>query len=547
VRVDDAAIARGALVIGAITVASRVVGLVRTLVFSQVIGATCLGSAYLTAYQVPSLIAELALGGALTSALVPVLARPAALAHVDPAERARVSEISSAVLTWAILILLPVAVAIALAAWPIASLLTPANPQAHCQRGDVLRITASMIEVFSPQVLLYGVAVVFIGLLQSYRRFAGPTAAPIMASLILIASYLAFWGMAHQAPLANTPGAAGLLLSAGTTLSVVALVLVMAVPATRLRLKLRPRLRLPSGVTRRVGGLVAAGMAEFAAADLSAVVVVALANGRGTTGALVLFNYAFLVFNAMYAILAISIVTSAFPALSAADGEEFDRTCAGSTRAVLLMSCLGSAMMAAIALPVARVLARQPDQVPALVAGFLLFAPGLVGAGLTANLARAMLAISRFTLAALALAGSGLVAIVADLVLTGFAPAHLVVAALALGGALGQTVVAVPVVFAIRRLRGRAALRGAWRAGVAGLAAGAAGGAAGVAASAVVDAQGKLLAAGSAAAAACLAASVFLAVAYLLDKPDSSLLMARMRGIRSGQSVPGSRCRFSRW
>ena len=88
-----------------------------------------------------------------------------------------------------------------------------------------------------------------------------------------------------------------------------------------------------------------------------------------------MFNYASQVFNSVSAVLALSIVISAFPVLSARDGPVFDRTCAGSTRAVLLMSWLGTAVIAAIAVPAAHVLARQPDQVPELVAAFALFAP----------------------------------------------------------------------------------------------------------------------------------------------------------------------------
>jgi hypothetical protein len=65
-----------------------------------------------------------------------------------------------------------------------------------------------------------------------------------------------------------------------------------------------------------------------------------IANGRGSTGAIVLFNYASQVFNSVAAVLAMSVMVSAFPVLSALDGSEFDRTCAGSTRAVL--RCRGS-------------------------------------------------------------------------------------------------------------------------------------------------------------------------------------------------------------
>ena len=509
--------------------ASRIIGLIRVLVFSQAIGATCLGSAYLTAFQVPSLVAELALGGALTSAMIPVLARSAARAHLDPAEKARVGQICSAVLTWSVLILGPVTIAIAVLAGPIASLLTPANPHSHCPRGDVVRVTADMIEVFAPQVLLYGVAVVFIGLLQAYRRFVGPATAPMAASFVLIASYLTFAGINQRAPVARTPAPAELALSAGTTLSVVALLLVMAIPTWRLRLTFRPKLGLPREVARQVSGLVTVGVVEFVVADLSALVVVALANGRGETGALVLFNYAFLVFNAIFAVLGISIVTSAFPALSSRDGEEFDRTCAKSTRAVLLMSGLGAGIMVAIAVPVAHVLARQPDQVPELVGGFVLFAPGVVGASVIANLSRAMLALRRYTMAGLALSGSGVVTITANVILATLAPAHLVVAALALGSSIGQSVVAVPVVLITRRIRGRAALQGVGQAGLAGLVAGAAGAVAGAGVSLAIGAEGKLMAVVSAAAASCFAIVVFAGVGYALDKPDAVAVVSRVR------------------
>ncbi len=65
-------IARGAVVVAGLTVLSRILGLVRTLVFSQTVGASCLGTAYVTANQVPDLLYQLILGGALTSAMVPV-------------------------------------------------------------------------------------------------------------------------------------------------------------------------------------------------------------------------------------------------------------------------------------------------------------------------------------------------------------------------------------------------------------------------------------------------------------------------------------------
>jgi len=97
------------------------------------------------------------------------------------------------------------------------------------------------------------------------------------------------------------------------------------------------------------------------------------------------------------------------------------------------------------------------------------------------NLSRAMFAIGRLKIAAAGVAGSWLLVIVASVVLAELMPAHLVVAALALGNTIGQTAVAIPMVIATRRIRGPAAVQGIGHATVSGLAAGAAGVAIGVA------------------------------------------------------------------
>ncbi len=195
-----AGIARGAAIIAGLTVLSRLLGLVRTLVFSQTVGAGRLGAVYVTANQVPNLLYELVLGGALTSAMVPVLARSAERAASDPAEKARVGDITSALLTWTVIILVPLVVVIAAAAGPIASLLTPANADAHCARADVVAATGTMLVVFAPQALLYGLSVVLYGLLQSYRRFAAPSVGPGISSLVLMACYLAFVPLSKGRP-----------------------------------------------------------------------------------------------------------------------------------------------------------------------------------------------------------------------------------------------------------------------------------------------------------------------------------------------------------
>jgi putative peptidoglycan lipid II flippase len=525
-------IARGVAVVAGFTILSRILGLVRTLVFSQTVGATCLGTAYVTANQVPNLLYELILGGALSSAMVPVLARSAERAHHDPEAKDRLGVITSALLTWSVIVIVPLVVVIVAVAGPIASLLNPSNPNAHCVRPDMITVTGEMLQVFAPQALFYGLSVVLYGLLQSYRRFVAPSIGPGISSLVLIASYLAFVPLNKGRSLAHLPLAAELVLSVGTTLGIATLVVVAIPPTWRLHLRFRPALRFPPGVARRAGGLALVGVIELIAIDVANVVAIALANGHGKTGALVLFNYGSQVFNSIAAILALSIVVSAFPVLSAREGPDFDRTSAGSTRAVLLMSWLGTAVIAAIAIPAAHVLAKQPDQVSQLIEAFFLFAPGIAGMAVIANMTRVMFVIGRLRVAAAALAGSWAVAIVADVVLVELVPARLVVGALALGTTLGQTVVAFPLVIVTRRIAGRAAVQGAGHALLSGLAACAAGTAVGVAISVAVPLHHKLEAFALAVPAAGCAIVAFGVVAYFLDDGDVKAVLRWVRRVR---------------
>ena len=533
-------IARGAAIVASLTIMSRIMGLVRTLVFSQSIGAGCLGTAYTTANQVPNLIYELAIGGALTSAMVPVLARSAERAETSREARERVTQITSALLTWGVIILVPLTLIVAAVAGPVAALLNPANPNAHCDHAQMIDTTRWLLIAFAPQVFLYGISVVLFGLLQAYRRFTGPALAPVIANVVLIGCYLAFVPLDKNLPLARTPEAVMLLLGVGTTLNIACLVIVPAFPAWRLRHRFRPTLRFPPGVARQASGLALVGVVELIAQDVLNVVIIAVANGHGDTGALVLINYTTQIFNAAYGVLALSIVTSAFPVLSASDGKRFDRTCAGSTRAVLLVSWLGTALTFAAAVPVAHILAKSGDQVPQLIAGFMLIAPGVAGLGVVTNLSRVMFVLGKLKAAAIALAALSVIALILDVVAAQVLDASQIVGAVGAATAIADIAVAIPMVRAIRRMRGSAAVAGVGRTNVVGIIAAVAASATGVAVSlALPSGSGKLVAAGVAVAAAVCALAVFAAVAFALDKDDlrqiarrARPLVARLRGAR---------------
>jgi putative peptidoglycan lipid II flippase len=522
-------IARGALIVAVLTAFSRVLGLVRTVVFAHTVGAGCLGTAYVTANQVPNLIVELAIGGALSSAMVPVLARSAKQSATDPRAKAQVEQISSALLTWSILILLPATVIIAAVAGPISAALNPVNPNADCPHADMINATSFMLISFAPQILLYGFSVVLFGLLQAYRKFGAISLAPVIGNVVTITSYLVFASIDHNAPLARTPLTGMLVLSIGTTLNIGMLVIVCLPSTWRLHLRWRLTLRFPPGVLRRASGLALVGVLEFLAADIYSVVTIDLANGHGTTGALVLVNYGNLVFTAICSVLPLAIVISAFPVLSATDGDSFDRTSAGSNRAVILLALLSTAVMIAVTVPAAHILTQRPDQVEPLAQSFLLFAPGVAGFAVVTNLSRVLFALGKLKVAAIGLVGQQLLPAALSFPLVLLAPPRLAVGALALASSVGQIVVAVPMMAATRRLRGSAAVAGVGHAALAGIAAAAAGGAAGLAVTLALPTGGVVFETGVGIVSTLLAVVVFGVVAFALDKGDVRVATGRLR------------------
>jgi len=571
--------------IGVITVLARLVGFGRQVVFAHTVGTTCLGTAYTTANMVPNIIYDIVLGGALSSVVVPVLAGPAGLG-AQAGEQAR--QIASALLTWTVALLVPVSVIVAVAAHSIVSVLL--SGASGCPRGQLVSVGTRMLIVFAPQVLLYGLAVVLYGILQSHRRFGAPALAPLLSSLVVVVAYAVFGvvGGAYVNRLHALPPSAEYVLSGGTTLGVLALVLTALLPARRLRLRVRPAWRFPAGVAPRVRRLAIAGVLTLVAQDASVAVVIVLANRYGSPGALVLYGFAWAVFVVPFAVLAIPIATSAFPELSARslfartgladtghagqrlpsaadiaeispsghpadaphplpsgqqpsgpDDAGFDATAAASTRAVLLASWLGAAALVGARVPLARVFESHNAHAASVLAlSLAAFAPGLVGYGLSANLSRVLYAQGRNRAPALAITAGWLLVILADLLIVPRVPRPRVVPVLGLGTSIGLTVAGLALLVLVARARGAASLAGVPRAFLAGLTGCAAAAAAGSAIAALVRVPGFFPNVGISVLVSVVVTTVFAAVVLNVDGGDLRAALRRLRRAPAADRSP---------
>ncbi|GAB7042239.1 MULTISPECIES: murein biosynthesis integral membrane protein MurJ [Catenuloplanes] len=514
-----------AALIAVLTVVSRVAGFARTTVFAWTVGPTDLGDTYLAANTLPNVIFELVAGGALAGLVVPLLARA-----VEAGDRERVGRITSALLGWVLVLLVPVAVLVALAAGPLVEVIMPLASPAELETG------ARMLRVFAPQLPLYGVGVVLTGVLQSHRRFAWPVIAPLLSSLTVIGVYAAF-GLAEgtRTGIADVSGAGELILSAGTTCGVVVLSGCLLIPVSRLRLPLRPTLGLPADAREQVVRLGWAGLVTVGAQQLALLVLIGQASG-GPDGTTVLFNLAQTVFLLPWAVLAVPLATAAYPGLTTADDAGYRSLLARTARQTALVSCLGAAGLVAVAIPATAVLTGGQAMTPGVVA----FAPGLIGYGLFALLSRALYARGRTAaVAGATAAGWAVVAFLAAVLGAVTAPEHRVLV-LGLAHTAGMLVLGALLLAAVRRTAGPAALAGLARTLPAGLAGAVAAGAAGYALAALTDPtpapgfavlQGMLC--------GFVGVAVFLGVAFVLDR-DQVTKLARRGGARPGAPESGT-------
>jgi putative peptidoglycan lipid II flippase len=374
-------------------------------------------------------------------------------------------------------VLVPLSILMAAAAAPLSAFLVDSQ---RCSGSTDL--TASMVVVFAPQIALYGVGIVLAGVLQAHRRFLAAALAPLLSSVVVIATYLLYGALAQGRgnDLARLPSQASTVLAAGTTLGVVALSLPLLVPVHRAGIRLRPTWTFPTGVAARARALAGAGLLALVAQQIAVLVTLWVSQHRGGTGTLNVYTYVQAVYLLPYAVLAVPIATAALPAMagmaSSLDQISLERaqgTLASSVRAITVATCAAAAVLYAIAGPTGAFFSaldagrHSPAGQAALAAlpgALSAFAPGLVGFGLAALLTRALYVQGRPAVAG-GVVGLGwlIAAIVPLVVLHDEAGPRNTLQLLGFASSAGMTVAAIGLVVAVHRAWGPRTFRGLGR------------------------------------------------------------------------------------
>jgi len=168
-------IARNTAIFSFLTGLSRVVGLLREIVFAGYFGTTGFASAYAIAYQVPNYIAQLFAQSALSAAFVPVFTDLLQKGHRKDAVRL------ASTLFWIMLIGLGAITAVFILA---AGIVMPLfiGPKLVPQTA----LTVGLSRVLFPVILLLGLNGLLVGVLQSYDHFTIPALSPAVWNIVII-------------------------------------------------------------------------------------------------------------------------------------------------------------------------------------------------------------------------------------------------------------------------------------------------------------------------------------------------------------------------
>ncbi len=286
-------IARAGLVVTAAFLLSRILGWVRLLVLGSTFGAAGELDTFFAAFRIPDLIFQLVAAGALSSALIPIVAGLTATGEANRAWR-----VVSTVITLMLGALAVLAVVLAILAPAIVPAITPGFTPEQIDR------TVELTRIMLASPILLALGAVATSVLNAQGRFAAAALAPVMYNLAIIGGALI---------LAPSMGVTGLAVGvvAGSALHLA----IQVRPLLRTGFRYTPDIGLKDPSARQALVLMAPRALGMGASQITFVVATTLASGLGT-GAISVFNFAFTLLQIPIGVIGVPLGVVVFPSLA---------------------------------------------------------------------------------------------------------------------------------------------------------------------------------------------------------------------------------------
>lgn len=369
------------------SIASRVLGFARNVVWAWVLGLNTVGAAYLVANTVPNIVFTLVAGGVLNAVFVPQLVRSMKRGGEEA------SAYADRMLTAAMILLALLTLAVTLAAPLLARLYAGGN-----WSSDDIALTAALAYWCLPQVFFYGVYTMLGQLLNARGSFGPMMWTPLLNNIVTIAVGLGFVAVGSVDRGSSDDATSSLssveiaVLGLGTTIGVAVQAIALVPVLRRNGYRFRPRFDFRGTGLSKAGHLATWSLLFVLVNQVAYWVVARVANTAGKAAGQVTevaagfpsYSNAYLIFLLPHGIVTVSVVTALLPRLSrvAADGDM--RAVANQLSRSLTWIGLATVPAAALFLAVGPMLTRgayfENPTADAAYIGYVLmaFAPGLV-------------------------------------------------------------------------------------------------------------------------------------------------------------------------
>jgi putative peptidoglycan lipid II flippase len=288
------------------TIASRLTGFVRTLVQAWALGLLAVSVAYNTANTLPNVVYNLALGGILTSVIVPLIV------NATKRDRDGGAAYEQRMFTLITVALLGITVIATLAAAPLVGLYKGSIT------GAQLHLMVIFAYFFIPQIFFYGMSSLIGAVLNTRGSFAAPMWTPVVNNVIVIAVLLLF--MVTAGPLTarehHIAGGEVLLVGLGTTLGIVAQTAALIPAMRKVRFRWQPRWDFRRAEAAEIGRMGGWMFCYIAATQVAFLVTTYASNSAARNTGFTAYTYAWQLFQLPYAVVGISVITAILPRMS---------------------------------------------------------------------------------------------------------------------------------------------------------------------------------------------------------------------------------------
>jgi len=366
-------LARSAGLIGAATMASRVLGVGRELVLAALFGAGNAMDAFFVAFRIPNLVRDLFAEGAMSAAFVPTFTR-----YLSTKGRTEAWHLGSLVVSTLFVVTGALAVAGIVFARPIVYALAAD----YASVPDKLQLTITLTRIMLPFLTMVAVAVAMMGMLNSLRRFFVPALSPAMFNIAIIAS--AFLLVPLMRPLGFPPVAG---IAFGVLFGGLGQILIQWLLLRREGYRYRFSFDLRDEGLREILLLMGPGTLGLAAVQINIFVNTVLATGQGT-GAVSWLSYAFRLMYLPIGLFGVSIATAALPDLArfaaVDDRDGMRRTISSGLRMMLILNVPATIGLVALATPIVALIFERGQfaldhSTGPTAAALMYYAPGLIG------------------------------------------------------------------------------------------------------------------------------------------------------------------------